>query len=85
MWSATPRNICLAEEYQRLEKYRHILVDEAQSFAPSWFRVVKLSLEPDGQFVLAPTETGVHEKSQELEKRRSRRRRQNRSRENPTA
>ena len=52
MWSATPRDICLAGEHQRLEKYRHILVDEAQFFAPSWFQVVKLSLEPDGHLFL---------------------------------
>lgn len=52
MWSAAPRDICLAEERQRLAKYHHILVDEAQFFAPSWFRVVKLSLEPGGQLFL---------------------------------
>jgi hypothetical protein len=53
MWSALPREICLAEKSQeRLQKYHHILVDEAQFFAPSWFQVVKLSLVSEGQLFL---------------------------------
>ena len=40
------------EGHALLQKYRHILVDEAQFFAPSWFQLVKLSLEPDGQLFL---------------------------------
>lgn len=53
MWSALPREICFAAEgHERLQKYHHILVDEAQFFAPSWFQVVKLSMMPDGQLFL---------------------------------
>ena len=52
LWSALPRDICLAEQLDALEKYHHILVDEAQFFAPSWFQVVKLSSAPDAQLFL---------------------------------
>lgn len=52
LWSALPRDICLAEQPHALEKYHHILVDEAQFFAPSWFQVVKLSSAPDAQLFL---------------------------------
>ena len=48
-----PRDICLAESgYPRLQKYHHILIDEAQFFAPSWFEVAKLSMESNGQLFL---------------------------------
>ena len=36
----------------RRRRYGHILVDEAQFFAPSWFHVVKLSLAQHGQLFL---------------------------------
>jgi superfamily I DNA/RNA helicase len=52
MWSAFPREICLSNESQHLQKYNHILIDEAQFFAPSWFQVVKLSVEPEGHLFL---------------------------------
>ncbi|NRF67393.1 ATP-dependent helicase [Aquincola sp. S2] len=53
MWSALPRTICLAHErHHALERYHHILADEAQFFAPSWFDVVKLSLAAHGQLFL---------------------------------
>ena len=53
MWSALPRDIFFAPEgHERLQKYHHILVDEAQFFAPSWFQVVKLSTMPEGQLFL---------------------------------
>lgn len=53
MWSALPQEICLAQKGQeRLQKYHHILVDEAQFFAPSWFQVVKLSMVQEGQLFL---------------------------------
>jgi superfamily I DNA/RNA helicase len=53
MWSALPREICLAgQAAQRLRKHQHILVDEAQFFAPSWFQVVKLSMPADGQLFM---------------------------------
>lgn len=53
MWSSLPQEICLAKEAPvRLQKYHHVLVDEAQFFAPSWFHAVKLSLVPEGQLFL---------------------------------
>lgn len=52
MWSALPRDICLAQDHRRLERYHHILVDEAQFFALSWIQVVKLALESQGQLFL---------------------------------
>lgn len=53
MWSALPRDICLNQGgHQRLRKYHHILIDEAQFFAPSWFEVAKLSMESHGQLFL---------------------------------
>jgi hypothetical protein len=52
-WSALPRALGLAEDrHSALRRYDHILVDEAQFFAPSWFRIVKLSLAPGGQLFL---------------------------------
>jgi hypothetical protein len=52
-WSALPRAICLAQDrHASLERYDHILVDEAQFFAPSWFEVTKLSLAAQGQLFL---------------------------------
>jgi superfamily I DNA/RNA helicase len=57
-WSALPRAICLApDRHQRLERYEHILVDEAQFFAPTWFEVVKLSLAAQGQLFLCADPT----------------------------
>lgn len=52
MWSAFPSEMCLAKDHQYLQKYLHILIDEAQFFAPSWFQVIKLSLEPEGHLFL---------------------------------
>ncbi len=53
MWSALPRELCLAREgHDGLDAYHHILIDEAQFFAPSWFQVVKLSLERHGQLFM---------------------------------
>jgi hypothetical protein len=53
IWSALPREICLAgQAAQRLRQYHYILVDEAQFFAPSWFQVVKLSMPADGQLFM---------------------------------
>ncbi|HET9644341.1 MAG TPA: 3'-5' exonuclease, partial [Burkholderiaceae bacterium] len=52
-WSALPRAICLAcNRHAALERFHHILADEAQFFAPAWFQVVKLSLAPQGQLFL---------------------------------
>jgi AAA domain len=52
-WSALPRSICAAAtRRQALQRYDHILVDEAQFFAPSWFELVKRSLAEHGQLFL---------------------------------
>ncbi|EGH02051.1 MULTISPECIES: 3'-5' exonuclease [Pseudomonas syringae group] len=45
LWSALPRDLCLANRPDKLAPYQHILVDEAQFFAPSWFQLIKLTLE----------------------------------------
>ncbi len=53
MWSALPLNLSLANtRHEHLQKFHHILVDEAQFFAPSWLRLVKLSLTANGQLFL---------------------------------
>jgi hypothetical protein len=53
MWSRVPREICLHQGgHKRLQTYPHILVDEAQFFAPSWFQLVKLATAPNGQLFL---------------------------------
>ncbi len=52
-WSALPAAIAAASRrHAALERREHILIDEAQFFAPSWFAVVKLSLAPRGQLFL---------------------------------
>jgi len=52
MWSAVATDICRAPAHTALERYEHILVDEAQFFAPSWFHTVKLALRPQGRLFL---------------------------------
>lgn len=53
MWSALSKEICIFQSHHRLIlKYKHVMIDEAQFFAPSWFRLVKLSLKQDGQLFL---------------------------------
>jgi superfamily I DNA/RNA helicase len=53
MWSALPRELCLTDRARTaLPTYEHILVDEAQFFAPSWFQAVKLSLAAGGQLFM---------------------------------
>ena len=52
LWSAIASTICLAQDHSRLRKYHHILIDEAQFFAPSWFQVARLSMEPAGHLFL---------------------------------
>lgn len=57
-WGDLPRELCLSEQaVQRLARYRHVLVDEAQFFAPSWFQLVKLSMEPGGSLFLCADPT----------------------------
>lgn len=52
-WSALPAAIVRAHRrHGALERREHVLVDEAQFFAPSWFAVVKASLAPGGQLFL---------------------------------
>jgi len=52
LWSAVAFDVCRAPEHALLERYEHILVDEAQFFAPSWFHTVKLALKPQGRLFL---------------------------------
>ena len=52
MWSAVAFEVCRAPQHTQLERYEHILVDEAQFFAPSWFHTVKLALRPQGRLFL---------------------------------
>jgi hypothetical protein len=53
-WSAVPRELIAADPstLARLAKVHHVLVDEAQFFAPSWFALVKAALEPGGSLFL---------------------------------
>jgi len=43
LWSSLSRDLCLTK-LDKLDKYQHILVDEAQFFAPTWFQLVKSTL-----------------------------------------
>ncbi len=52
LWSALPLDICRAPGRQRLEKYHHILIDEAQFFAPSWFHMTRLAMHPGSSLFL---------------------------------
>jgi hypothetical protein len=52
MWSAVAFEVCRAGDHAALARYEHILVDEAQFFAPSWFHTVKLALRPQGKLFL---------------------------------
>jgi hypothetical protein len=52
MWSRLPCDLAEAARGGRLASYRHVLIDEAQFFAPSWFEVVKLALAPQGSLFL---------------------------------
>lgn len=46
------RNLCFQSNQARLFKYDHILIDEAQFFAPSWLQLVKMSLKPKGEIFM---------------------------------
>jgi hypothetical protein len=52
LFSDLPREIRFAPDLRNLPKWRHILVDEAQFFTPSWFELVKISMEPGGHLFL---------------------------------
>lgn len=43
LWSSLSRDLCLTK-LDKLDKYQHILIDEAQFFAPTWFQLVKSTL-----------------------------------------
>ena len=62
LWSALPRELGLADPQRlrdRLQHSRHVLIDEAQFFAPSWFQLVKHAMEPGGHlFVCADPNQG---------------------------
>lgn len=47
------KEICVSSElHKKLEKYDHILIDEAQFFAPSWLQLVLKSLDENGQLFM---------------------------------
>jgi hypothetical protein len=52
MWSTVPLEICLSADRERLDLYDHVLIDEAQFFAPSWFQAVRLALRPGGSLFM---------------------------------
>lgn len=53
LWSEPPKMICLdSSNHKAIDKYDHILVDEAQFFAPSWFELIKISLKPNAKLFL---------------------------------
>jgi hypothetical protein len=59
LWSAIPREICLAADHAAMEKFDHVLIDEAQFFAPSWFQAVRLAMrEPGSLFLCADPSQG---------------------------
>lgn len=52
LWSAVPRDICLAADHAAMERCDHVLIDEAQFFAPSWFQAVRLAMRERGSLFL---------------------------------
>lgn len=59
LWSAVPREICLATDHAAMEQYDHVLIDEAQFFAPSWFQAVRLAMrERSSLFLCADPNQG---------------------------
>lgn len=53
------RELALLDNTERLKKYDHVLVDEAQFFAPSWLQLVRQSLNPQGSiFICADPNQG---------------------------
>ncbi|GAB2862898.1 hypothetical protein GCM10027277_34370 [Pseudoduganella ginsengisoli] len=52
LWSALPLDISQSEDRHRLEKYHHVLMDEAQFCAPSWFHMVRLAMHPGSSLFL---------------------------------
>ncbi|MBX2808893.1 MAG: AAA family ATPase [Cellvibrionaceae bacterium] len=46
------RDLCLAKQATALDRYDHILVDEAQFFFPSWLELLKKSIKDNGQLFL---------------------------------
>ncbi len=46
------REMAMSGDVNRIEKYHHILVDEAQFFAPSWLQLIKRSLYSDGHIFM---------------------------------
>ncbi|MCK5903013.1 MAG: AAA family ATPase [Cocleimonas sp.] len=62
LWADLPRILWLEVEEGRiqLEQYDHVLIDEAQYFAPIWFALVKKAIKPNiGQlFMVADPDQG---------------------------
>lgn len=51
-WSAMYRDVCLAPSHRDMTRAHHVLIDEAQFFAPSWFQLVRLGMHPGGSLFL---------------------------------
>jgi len=66
-WGDVPRRLWLALREGRadVERYDFVLVDEAQFFAPVWFEIMKLVLQPRGQlFIVADPTQGFLKRGQ---------------------
>lgn len=46
------REVCFTDDLESLGKYHHILLDEAQFFAPSWLQLVRSSLTAGGSIFM---------------------------------
>ncbi|MBS7325152.1 MAG: UvrD-helicase domain-containing protein [Thiopseudomonas sp.] len=46
------RDLCLLDSPENLRKYDHIMIDEAQFFAPSWLQLAKKSLQANGKIFM---------------------------------
>lgn len=46
------RDLCLLDSTEGLQKHDHIMIDEAQFFAPSWLQLVKKSLKTGGNIFM---------------------------------
>jgi AAA domain len=52
-WSSLPSTLCRDEQaIIKVARYEHVLIDEAQFFAPSWFELVKKVLTDNGRLFL---------------------------------
>ncbi|KKW66830.1 hypothetical protein AAV94_13905 [Lampropedia cohaerens] len=52
LWSAMPRDICMAADHAAMQRADHVLIDEAQFFAPAWFQAVRHGMRQQGSLFL---------------------------------